>query len=266
MRSKHATQGWPVALSRQITQDNGQLLRGILLLGAGWAVTMDLPDAPARDRLALLASGLPELVALRRPVSKAVTLGAMTAPLVYTLPGWLGSGPEHWQSRWETRHGCLRVEQHDWQRPLRGDWSARLQDVLLASPPERPVLLAAHSLGCLLVAWWAAHAPQVATRVRGALLVAPPDIERPDLREQIPGWAPPARQRLPFPAVLVASSDDPYGALPTASRLAADWGAALYSLGPRGHVNADSGLGDWDEGWALLQGLARGEALTTPRR
>ena len=59
MRSKHATQGRPVALSRQITQDNGQLLRGILLLGAGWAVTMDLPDAPARDRLALLAPGLP---------------------------------------------------------------------------------------------------------------------------------------------------------------------------------------------------------------
>ena len=77
----------------------------------------------------------------------------MTAPGVLILPGWQNSGPGHWQSRWEARHGFVRVEQHDWQRPLRGDWSTRLEDVVLAQPAERPLLLAAHSLGCLLVAW-----------------------------------------------------------------------------------------------------------------
>ena len=40
--------------------------------------------------------------------------------IVLTLPGWQGSGPEHWQSRWEALHGFIRVEQHDWMRPLRG--------------------------------------------------------------------------------------------------------------------------------------------------
>ncbi|MPM45195.1 hypothetical protein SDC9_91881 [bioreactor metagenome] len=74
------------------------------------------------------------------------------------------------------------------------------------------MLLAAHSLGCLLLAWWAAHSRETA-RVAGALLVAPPEIERADLRQQIPGWAPPARQRLPFPCLVMASSDDPYASL-----------------------------------------------------
>lgn len=172
---------------------------------------------------------------------------------VLTLPGWQGSGPGHWQSRWEALHGCTRVEQHDWQRPLRGDWTARLQDVVLAEPA--PVLLAAHSLGCLLAAWWAAHAGQAVQRVVGALLVAPPDIERDDNRQQIPGWAPPVRQRLPFRSIVVASSDDSFGSAERTSQLAQDWGAAFYSVGPRGHVNADSGLGDWDEGWQLTLDL-----------
>ncbi|HRN75526.1 alpha/beta fold hydrolase [Ottowia sp.] len=172
--------------------------------------------------------------------------------IVLTLPGWQGSGPEHWQSRWEALHGFIRVEQHDWMRPLRGDWTARLQDVVLAQPA--PVLLAAHSLGCLLAAWWATHSGTV-DRVIGALLVAPPEIERADNRVQIPGWAPPARRRLPFRSIVVASSADPFGSLESASRLAADWGSDFVNLGARGHLNAESGLGDWPEGLALLRSL-----------
>ena len=181
----------------------------------------------------------------------------MARPEVLILPGWLSSGPGHWQTRWEQLHRYTRVEQHDWQRPLRGDWSARLEEVVLARPG--PVLLAAHSLGCLLTAWWAAHSRH-ANRVVGALLVAPPEIERDDLRQQIAGWAPPSRQPLSFPAIVVASSDDPYGDLAYAGGLAADWGAAFYNVGPRGHLNADSGLGDWPEGHALLQSLTSGVA------
>ena len=178
------------------------------------------------------------------------------SPIVLVLPGWQGSGPAHWQSRWEARHGHQRVEQHDWMRPLRGDWTARLEEVILAQP--RPVLLAAHSLGCILTAWWAAHSRHT-QRVAGALLVAPPDIERDDNRQQIPGWAPVARQRLPFRSILVTSSDDPFGSLEGASRLAADWGADFVSLGPKGHINADSGLGDWEEGHVLLLSLVPAE-------
>ena len=96
------------------------------------------------------------------------------APRVLLLPGWLNSDAAHWQSRWETLHGHRRVEQDDWLWPRRGDWMARLDEVLLADPG--PAVLVAHSLGCQLVAAWAGHSQHTA-RVQAALLVAPPDTE-----------------------------------------------------------------------------------------
>ena len=176
----------------------------------------------------------------------------MQTPQVLLLPGWQNSGPGHWQTEWERVHGDQRVQQHDWMRPLRGDWSARLEEVVADAPGE--VVLAAHSLGCILTAWWAAHTRH-AHKVRGALLVAPGDVERPDLAAQIPGWAPIARQVLPFPAVLVGSQDDPYCSFERAQTLAGAWGARFVDSGPRGHINADSDLGDWPEGHALLRAL-----------
>ena len=172
---------------------------------------------------------------------------------VLLLPGWLNSGAGHWQTRWEARHGFERVQQSDWNWPRRGDWMARLEEVLLAV--ERPALLAAHSLGCQLVAAWAAHSHHTG-RVVGALLVAPPDTERADTPPPIAGWAPMARGRLPFAAKVVYSEDDPFCSPERARSLARDWGAPALSLGRAGHVNAESGLGDWPAGLAWLRELA----------
>ncbi len=173
-------------------------------------------------------------------------------PRILLLPGWLDSGPGHWQTRWEAAHGDIRVQQADWLWPRRGDWMARLEEVLLED--ERPALLAAHSLGCHLVAAWAAHSRHTG-RVRGALLVAPPDLEQPDTPVQLHGWRPVVRQALPFPATLVYSEDDPFGRADAAQDLARAWGAEARSIGARGHINAASGLGDWDTGRAWLQAL-----------
>jgi uncharacterized protein len=173
-------------------------------------------------------------------------------PRVLLLPGWLNSGPTHWQSRWEARHGFERVEQSDWLQPRRGDWMARLDDVLLAD--ARPAVLAAHSLGCLLVAAWAGHS-QHTRRVQGALLVAPPDVERDDLAPQLSPWRPIPRQPLPFAARVVYSEDDPYCSARRAQGMAAAWGAAASCLGAAGHLNGESGLGDWPEGVAWLREL-----------
>jgi predicted alpha/beta hydrolase family esterase len=172
---------------------------------------------------------------------------------VLLLPGWLDSGPAHWQSRWQALHGFERVEQADWQWPLRGDWMARLDEVLLDD--ARPALLVAHSLGCQLVAAWAAHSRLASQRVQGALLVAPPDTERADTPPQLHSWRPIMRQRLPFPALVVFSSDDPFCSADRALAMARDWGAEPRAMGPRGHLNADSGLGDWPDGLAWLQQL-----------
>lgn len=168
------------------------------------------------------------------------------------LPGWLDSGPGHWQSRWEALHDCERVRQDDWIWPRRGDWMARLDEALLAD--TRPVALIAHSLGCQLVAAWAAHSSHTA-RVRGALLAAPPDTERDDMPPNLYNWRPIVRAVLPFASQVVVSSDDPYCEPARAYAMARDWGGIIHDIGPRGHINGDSGLGDWPEGWALLQPL-----------
>ena len=173
---------------------------------------------------------------------------------VLILPGWQGSGPEHWQSRWERAHGYARLEQHDWMRPLRGDWIARLEDVLLSC--DEPAVLVAHSLGCQHVAAWAAHSRNTHL-VRAALLVAPPDVERDDLRSLLPGWSPVALGRLPFATRLFASSNDPFCAPERARQFAAAWGAEVIDAGPRGHLNAESALGDWLQGHEQLLQLMR---------
>jgi len=171
---------------------------------------------------------------------------------VLILPGWQNSGPTHWQSRWEALHGFTRVQQHDWMQPLRGDWMVQLEEAVLAAP--HPVILAAHSLGCMLTAAWAAHS-QNTHRVAAALLVAPGDPERDELRAVLKSWSPIVLQRLPFPSVLLGSQDDPYCSFERAQHFAQSWGSRFIDYGHRGHINADSNLGDWPEGLALLEQL-----------
>ena len=171
---------------------------------------------------------------------------------VLILPGWQNSGPQHWQSRWEALHGYTRVQQHDWMLPLRGDWMSQLEEAVLAAPG--PVVLAAHSLGCVLTAAWASHSRHT-HRVQGALLVAPGDPQREALRAVLKSWSPVPLQRLPFPSTLLASHDDPYCSLERAQQFANAWGSEFVDYGNRGHINAESGLGDWPEGHALLSRL-----------
>jgi predicted alpha/beta hydrolase family esterase len=170
---------------------------------------------------------------------------------VLLLPGWHNSGPDHWQSHWESRHGYLRVQQHDWDFPLRGDWMARLEDAVLQHPQ---VVLVAHSLACILVSAWAQHS-QHTSRVKAAMLVAPADVERPEMQSMLHSWSPIVRERLPFPALVVASRNDVHCSFLRASGLAHAWGARLVDVGHAGHINAESKLEDWPAGHDLLEQL-----------
>jgi predicted alpha/beta hydrolase family esterase len=165
------------------------------------------------------------------------------------LPGWLDSDPAHWQSRWEALHGFERVRQDDWVWPRRGDWMARLDEMLLGEP--KPVVLVAHSLGCQLVAAWAAHSKHT-QRVKAAMLVAPPDTEREDTPPNLFNWRPVIRQRLPFPSLVVASANDTFCDIGSAEAMARDWSSGFVSIGERGHINGDSDLGDWPQGLEWL--------------
>ena len=173
-------------------------------------------------------------------------------PRILTVPGLDGSGPSHWQTIWEqTRVDTARVELGQWTLPHRNSWISRLDQAIRAA--GAPVILAAHSLGCVAVTWWAAFAGRLPdNRVIGALLVAPADVDQPGASERITPFAPMPVRRLPFPSLLVASRDDPWMTFDRARDLARHWGSKLIDAGQQGHINADSDLADWPEGQELL--------------
>lgn len=177
---------------------------------------------------------------------------ATTRP-VLLIPGIYNSGPAHWQSLWQTLHeGVVRVEQADWAHPVRDAWVRALDDAIAASP-EAPILVA-HSLGCLVAAHWATGRTRP---VHALLLVAVPDPEGPNFPADAKGFAPvpdalPDQPAMPR-RVLMSSTTDPYSTPSFSARCASAWGAEHVVLGALGHINADSGLGDWPQGWAQVQ-------------
>lgn len=171
------------------------------------------------------------------------------------VPGLNNSGPRHWQTAWEqTRSDCERVELGSWANPHRNHWVTKLG--LAISSQARPVVLVAHSLGCLAVAWWAALTdPREQAKVVGALLVAPPDVEDAKAKPEVQRFAPAPQTHFGFPSMVVASSDDPYAPLARARVFADRWGSQFFDAGPIGHINADSFLGEWRQGQRLLDHL-----------
>ena len=182
---------------------------------------------------------------------------AAAKPMVLIVPGLNNSGPDHWQTLWEQRRDdCQRVDLGLWDMPHRNTWVNKLNHAILAA--DRPVILAAHSLGCLTVAWWAQlERSGIASKVRGALLVAPPEVDQRLDDPRVASFAPIPREPLPFPAILIGSHNDHYMGYRAVVKLARQWGAAFADAGRVGHINADSGLGEWPFGQFLLEQLIR---------
>ena len=140
-----------------------------------------------------------------------------------------------------------RFAPSDWDRPDLADWCGALDQAIKAQ--DRPPILVAHSLACLLVAHWAATR---ATLAAGAMLVAVPDPSAPAFPDEARSFAPAPDQPLPFPSMIIASTSDPYGAVGHSERCAQQWGSRLIALGPLGHINTASNLGDWPAGREIL--------------
>lgn len=172
---------------------------------------------------------------------------------ILILPGYAGSEEEHWQARWAARLKTARiVAQDDWHRPDPEAWRARVAEAVAAA--TRPVILIAHSLGVVAAVEAAPRFPEGV--VRGALLVAFPDIEAgADLPESVRAFAPVPRDPLPFPSLLVVSRTDPHCTYERAEDYAYAWGSALVDAGEAGHINVASGHGPWPEGLMRLAGF-----------
>ena len=173
-------------------------------------------------------------------------------PTIVIVPGLGDSGPQHWQTLWEQKFGAARVKQDDPENPTPETWSARLQEVVEATPGE--LVLVGHSCGVLTIVHWAGLYP-ANPRVKGALLVAPSDPEQLSSYAEYPAlanMAPTPLQELPFPALVVGSENDPYGTSERAQAFAEAWGAEYVSAGLAGHINVASGHGEWEDGEVLL--------------
>jgi len=174
------------------------------------------------------------------------------------IPGYGGSGPDHWQTLWEHQHPNMRrVEAPDWERPVCDVWVNNLEVAVKAAGPG--LVLVAHSLACLQVAQWVARPRSSTAFVRAALLVAPPDPASPVFPGTIIGFNTVPETRFPFSATVVYSTDDPYATVAWTEGMAKAWGARAVSVGAKGHINAASGMGEWREGQGLLENLTGNE-------
>ena len=166
------------------------------------------------------------------------------------IPGLGNSGPEHWQTFFEqSGSGFSRIEQKEWDAPDREEWVKTIDEKISQFDPGSVVLIG-HSLGCTTIAHWAA---QMQLPIKGALLVAPSDIEQPVYTFPATGFAPIPLAKLPFPSIVVASEDDPWVSLERARFFASKWGSRFINIGKAGHINVTSGFGPWADGLKILE-------------
>lgn len=170
------------------------------------------------------------------------------------IPGLGGSGPEHWQSRWQAKlPTAVRVEQRDWDRPVAQDWVARIVEAI--SRCERPVVAIAHSLGVIALAK-ASLLQRDGEALAGAFLVSPPsEAALTAIPEIDPAFRPFSNGPLGFKSLLVGSRNDPYATYDDTAALAAAWRSTLLDAGEAGHINRDSGHGPWPEGLMAFGGF-----------
>ena len=167
---------------------------------------------------------------------------------VLLVPPWENASAEHWMSIWQREYPSFqRVEQKDWFHPDRDDWIETL-DKYIDNQTDH-LFLVAHSLGTITLAHWA---NKFNRRISGAFLVAPPDVERADMPEEIKSFAPVPLVKFNFPSLVVASENDNYISIERAELFARNWGSNFINVGTAGHINAKSGHGQWQEGIRLL--------------
>lgn len=168
------------------------------------------------------------------------------------VPGYSNSGPDHWQTYWEKSFpDASRVQQHCWEFPKKADWVDTLDRTVAAL--ESDTVLVSHSLGVATTVLWLmqkAREGAVPAKVKGVFLVAPADIDVIDIVED---FAPMPLEKLPVPSCVVASENDEYVTIERARMFAEAWGSMFFDVGRKGHINALSNLGEWEEGRALLK-------------
>ncbi len=192
-------------------------------------------------------SGKPEMGGRCRIRDFFEEKGRAMDPTYVIIPGMGGSGPDHWQTRWEKDlPNTHRVIQRDWDQPILMEWVMKLEQDL--AEIEGPKVLIGHSLGSIVTVEATYDQPDM---IKGALLVAPPDLAAMEGAGEMP------MHKMPYPSILVASENDPWVSVERAEEFARAWGSEFVNIGQAGHINAESKMGDWYQGQFLLRELMK---------
>ncbi|WP_164887298.1 alpha/beta hydrolase [Hahella sp. KA22] len=171
------------------------------------------------------------------------------------LAGIGNSGEQHWQRMWANKlPNSIWLEHSEWEAPQRDLWVQELNEAV--AQLTQPTVVVSHSLGCLLLLEWASM--HRCEHLVGGFLVAVPDPMSAAFPAEAKGFRRGFEHNAALPLTLIASQDDPYGSIDYAQRCAQQWGASITNIGPKGHINASSNLGDWREGFELLTGFVDG--------
>ncbi|WP_368489420.1 RBBP9/YdeN family alpha/beta hydrolase [Clostridium sp. BJN0013] len=167
------------------------------------------------------------------------------------VPGLNNSGTEHWQSIWEKRYGFERVNQEEWNYPVYNEWEKNLTENLERDNQCGTVLIA-HSLGCLLTV---KAIPKIRKYLNAVFLVAPPDPNDKQFPKSLASFGSLPEVNLEVPGMLVYSENDPYSSPMFCIQKGKQWGFETISVGRKGHINSESNIDDWSEGFNLFQKL-----------
>ncbi|MFM2344084.1 MAG: hypothetical protein RLZZ210_694 [Pseudomonadota bacterium] len=179
----------------------------------------------------------------------------------FLLAGFQNSLEGHWQTIWEQNYNFERIQQADWDNPVCDDWVEQLQkgiisyvnNTIINQQSQKPIVLIGHSLGCLTIVEWAKKYSNIP--IAGALLVAVPQPSSTAFPQQAQGFSNISMQKLPFKSTVVASTNDKYAQIEFAESCANAWGSEFINIGNFGHINADSGLGLWNNGIEYINNI-----------
>ena len=187
-------------------------------------------------------------------------LNPIATPTILIVPGLRDDMPDHWQTALAQKlPKTTSVPRMQRDKLSCAAWVTMLESSL--SQIDDPVVLVAHSAGCMIVVHWAQQHRRV---IKGVLLATPPDFESP-LPDGYPsqevlqqnGWLPTPRTRLPFPSIVAASTNDPLGRIERVEALAEAWGSRFVNVGNVGHLNPAAGYGAWPRAEEFVRELSR---------
>ena len=169
------------------------------------------------------------------------------------IPGLHNSDENHWQTHFEISmpNEFIRIQQENWDEPDCNTWIDKIEKVLKEKNHSNLILIG-HSIGCMAIVMWF---EKFGHRIKGALLVAPSDSEKEDYPSYIKGFVPIPKTKLPFPSIVVGSTNDHVTTNKRTQEFANNWGSKFVLLDNAGHIETKSGFGDWPLGFELLNEL-----------